>query len=88
MADDQATQFYYSSGEHKFLIRQNPSKSVGWKIYPGAFLLCGHLEPMLADLAGKTVLEVGAGVCGLPSILLANSGVTAIATVCSGCDQG
>ena len=69
--------------EHVFTIQQRPTKAVAWKIYPGAFLLCGYLARSLDDLQvrGSVVLELGAGVCGLPSLLLARAGVDAIATV-------
>lgn len=61
------------------MIRQHASGSIGAKLYPGALALCAHFAraPLPAHAA---VIEVGAGVCALPSISLAVAGARVIAT--------
>ncbi len=78
-------------------IRQCATKSIGFKVYPGGLVLCryfeknglpGILRPILANQSHKNnsydaplVLEIGAGVCGLPGILLAHMGCNVVSTV-------
>ena len=77
-------------------LSQDSSKSIGFKLYPAALVLCRYIEESscggggaapsaasaLLSAAGARprVLELGAGVCGLPSLLLAARGAAATAT--------
>ena len=70
-------------------IDQRSAGVIGFKVYPGALLLARELERAASGAAlppaaraalqaavapGALVLELGAGVCGLPSLLLAAGG--------------
>jgi hypothetical protein len=60
---------------------QASTGTIGAKVYPGALLMAAVLERgLIAPLAGRLVLEVGAGACPIPSLLAAALGSTAIAT--------
>jgi hypothetical protein len=77
-------------------LSQDSSKSIGFKLYPAALVLCRYIEEsscggggaapsaasalLCAAGARPRVLELGAGVCGLPSLLLAARGAAATAT--------
>ena len=64
---------------HVFSIAQDATGAIGSKLYPGALLLCQYLAH--APLPrGATVLELGAGACGLPSFWLSRSGCRVLAT--------
>ena len=65
-------------------ITQQPTGVIGCKLYPGALLMIRALEggcaPFPTPRAGDVVIELGAGVCGLPSLVLGGVGVTVLAT--------
>jgi hypothetical protein len=62
-----------------FHIAQRAAGAIGAKLYPGALLLCAYLRAAPLP-AGSAVVELGAGVCGLPSLWLSRSGARVIAT--------
>jgi hypothetical protein len=63
-------------------LRQQVQREIGFKIYPGALVLAAYLREQPLPV-GALVLELGAGVIGLPSLVLAHAGCTVVATVCN-----
>jgi hypothetical protein len=67
-------------------VQQDVRREIGFKLYPGALVLAKFLEASAASgdstlpPPGSAALELGAGVCGLPSVLLAAAGCSALAT--------
>jgi hypothetical protein len=61
-------------------LRQQVQREIGFKIYPGALVLAAYLREQPLPV-GTLVLELGAGVIGLPSLVLAHAGCTVVATV-------
>lgn len=72
------------------VIKQESQKAIGFKVYPGALLLVDFFQRELLGPApsgrcpglhpGARVLEVGAGVCGIPALFLALQGRHVVAT--------
>ena len=60
-------------------IEQEAQREIGFKVYPGSLVLLQHFERHPPP-PGSVVLELGAGVCALPSIVLSHGGCHAIAT--------
>lgn len=60
-------------------IIQDSQREIGFKVYPGALQLCHYLRenPLPTN---SLVLELGSGVCALPSLHLAHAGCRAVAT--------
>jgi hypothetical protein len=54
-------------------IQQKSDGLIGTKIYPGALLLCEYIENNWKVFKNKCILELGAGACALPSLLLSKS---------------
>lgn len=61
------------------LIQQEVTGVIGCKVYPGALLLVGHFEKH-PPAPTTRFLELGSGVCGLPSLVLAGAGCSVVAT--------
>lgn len=60
-------------------IEQNTSLSIGFKLYPGALILAKYLEKLWNDSSDNLtsyqyVLELGAGIAPIPSLLLSAIG--------------
>jgi hypothetical protein len=74
--------FYFASpllATGPLLVRQESAGVIGFKLYPGALLLVGYFERN--PLPPRTrVVELGAGMCGLPSLVLSGAGCSVIAT--------
>ena len=80
--DEECVFIFHTLQSIELFIRQRPSQGLASIIYPGALYLCGYLEEHwdILSLTGHTVLELGAGVCGLPSLVLAQRGAHCIVT--------
>jgi len=79
MADTTTFDFLHDPSGATFRVQQRAAGAIGAKLYPGALLLCAHLRARPLP-TGCTSVELGAGVCGLPSLWLSRSGVRAVAT--------
>lgn len=71
--------FRSSLVEQPLLIQQEVAGIIGCKVYPGALVLVGHFEAHPPPPSTR-VLELGSGVCGLPSLVLAGAGCAVVAT--------
>ncbi len=60
-------------------VRQVSSGIIGFKLYPGALLLVNHFERNRMSPSTR-VIELGAGICGLPSLALSGAGCEVLAT--------
>jgi protein N-lysine methyltransferase METTL21C len=83
--------FYFSSSSPDWLlssayVQQAAGQDIGFKLYPGATILCKWLENHYASderlSSCKRVLELGAGISALPSMLMAAKGKDVVATDC------
>lgn len=65
-------------------IEQEAGRDIGFKLYPGALLLARYIEETSSSSAlFKTVgavLELGAGICALPGLMLSSRGARVVAT--------
>ena len=63
-------------------ISQAAAREIGFKVYPGSLVLIKHFEQLQRSQPprGARVLEIGAGVCALPSIVLSHGGCLCTAT--------
>lgn len=70
--------------QHPVHIEQEAGRDIGFKLYPGALLLARYIEQTTgtsAALSGaRALLELGAGICALPGLMLASGGARVVAT--------
>jgi hypothetical protein len=83
-----AFEFVTPLSKDPLTIRQEITKDIGFKLYPGALVLAKFLEGLSSTSswrdycpANAVVLELGAGICGLGGSLAALSGYQAVCTV-------
>jgi predicted nicotinamide N-methyase len=69
----------YTFGEHQLVLRDASlcDGGLGWRVWRGALSLCEELERRPALVAGRRVLELGAG-CGLVGLLAARLGAASV----------
>ena len=62
------------------LVVQEPARAIGFKVYPAALTLCDYLLTHAGSLGlrGALAVELGAGVCGLPSLVAARLGAAGV----------
>lgn len=71
--------FHSSLIERPLTIVQEVKGIIGCKVYPGALLLVKHFERRIPPPLTR-FLELGSGVCGLPSLVLSGAGFPVVAT--------